>query len=73
LSIDDLADLFQPDNIREGVSVTRLKEWGGLEGLEKLLNTNYQRGIFSDPKDHQKRADEYGDNQPIVKPPKTIM
>lgn len=26
-----------------------------------------------DPKDHQRRIDEYGDNMPIVKEPKTIM
>ena len=32
-----------------------------------------KRGIFNDPKDHQKRIDEYGDNQQIVKDPKTIM
>lgn len=31
-----------------------------------------QKGIFNDEKDHQRRIDEYGDNQPIVKPPKTI-
>ena len=31
-----------------------------------------QRGIFNDEKDHQKRVENYGDNQPIVKPPKTI-
>ena len=28
---------------------------------------------MNDAKDHQKRIDDYGDNQPIVKPPKGIM
>lgn len=33
-----------------------------------------QKGLsLNDAKDHQKRIDDYGDNQPIVKPPKTIM
>ena len=28
---------------------------------------------MNDPKDHVKRLEEWGDNYPIVKPPKTIM
>ena len=36
------------------------------------MRTNFQRGIITDPKDHEKRVDEWGDNLPIIKPPKTI-
>lgn len=31
-----------------------------------------QKGIYKDAKDHEERIKAYGDNQPIVKPPKTI-
>jgi len=31
-----------------------------------------QKGIYKDSKDHEARIKAYGDNQPIVKPPKTI-
>lgn len=34
------SDLFQQDNVREGVSLDTLKKWGGYRGLEKLLRTN---------------------------------
>ena len=36
------------------------------------MRTNFQRGIINDIKDHEKRIDEWGDNLPIIKPPKTI-
>lgn len=32
-----------------------------------------QRGIVTDPKDHEKRKEEWGDNLPIVKKAKTIV
>lgn len=31
-----------------------------------------QKGIVKDAKDHEKRVESYGDNKPIIKPPKTI-
>lgn len=37
------------------------------------MRTNFQRGIVTDPRDHEKRMEDWGDNQPIIKPPKTIM
>lgn len=49
LSVDDLryifhlwSALFEPDNIRDGKSVEALASWGGYEGLEKALRTNFQ-------------------------------
>jgi hypothetical protein len=33
--------LFEPDNIRNGDSIGKLGDWGGLEGLQGLLKTNY--------------------------------
>jgi hypothetical protein len=32
-----------------------------------------QKGIYKDAKDHEARVKHFGDNQPIVKPPKTIV
>lgn len=32
-----------------------------------------QRGLTHDKKDHEARIEKYGDNQAIVKPPKTIL
>lgn len=55
LSIGDLSTLFEPDNIRHGVSVERLKEWGGIPNLENLLKTNFRKGIVKDSKDHEQR------------------
>lgn len=72
LSKDQLANLFEPDNIRHGDSIDALKSWGKIEGLEGLLHTSYRKGIYKDSKDHESRTKAYGDNQPIVKPPKTI-
>jgi len=72
LSTEELASLFEPDNIRHGDSIEALKNWGKIEGLESLLHTNYRKGIYKDSKDHEARIKAYGDNQPIVKPPKTI-
>jgi magnesium-transporting ATPase (P-type) len=31
-----------------------------------------QKGIPNDPRDHEKRMNDWGDNAPIIKPPKTI-
>jgi hypothetical protein len=72
LTKDELANLFEPDNIRHGDSIEWLKNSGKIEGLEGLLHTNYRKGIYKDSKDHEARTKAYGDNQPIVKPPKTI-
>lgn len=65
--------MFEPDNIRDGKSVEALASWGGYQGLEKALRTNFQRGIVNDQKDHDKRIEDWGDNQPIIKPPPTIF
>jgi hypothetical protein len=40
LSADDLADLFHPDNVRNGESLGKLGMWGGIPGIEKALSTN---------------------------------
>jgi len=74
-----LRSLFDPDNIRSGDSLQTLKDLGKIEGLETALHTHYrviisliQKGIYKDAKDHEARVKHFGDNQPIVKPPKTI-
>jgi magnesium-transporting ATPase (P-type) len=41
--------------------------------LQSTFFTIAQKGIVKDTKDHEQRVNSYGDNAPIVKPPKTIM
>ena len=41
--------------------------------LQSTFFTIVQKGIVKDAKDHEQRVNSYGDNAPIVKPPKTIM
>jgi hypothetical protein len=40
LSANELADLFQPDNVRTGESLVKLGSWGGIDGVQKALRTN---------------------------------
>jgi len=70
---DELSDLFQPDNVRSGHSLETIGKWGGIHGLEKGLSTSAKKGIHGDPTDIKRRNDVFGNNQPIVKPPKTII
>ena len=49
-----------------------VKSWGGIPNLEPLLKTNFKKGIPKDARDHERRVTQFGDNLPIVKPPKTI-
>lgn len=72
IKVDELTLLFEPDNIRHGDSIGQLKKWGGVDSLESHLATNFRKGIVKDSKDHDKRVESYGDNKPIIKPPKTI-
>ncbi len=41
--------------------------------LQSKNLSNLQKGVVRDEKDHEQRRERYGDNAPIIKPPKTIM
>jgi len=41
-----LRSLFDPDNIRNGESLQTLKELGKIEGLEKVLKTDYRVIVY---------------------------
>lgn len=40
VTADTLSDLFQPDNVRNGESLSKLLSLGGIPGIEKALVTN---------------------------------
>jgi hypothetical protein len=70
----DVQDLFQPDNVREQVSVNKLRDLGGIPGLEQIFNCNSAVGLdVSNAQDLAARVEKYGDNMPILKPPKTFL
>jgi hypothetical protein len=70
----DVQDLFQPDNVREQVSVNKLREYGAVSGLEAIFNSNTNSGLdFNNAADLAARTERYGDNLPIIKEPKTFM
>lgn len=56
--------LFEPDNIRDGVSVERLKKMGGIKSLLEFYDTDATKGIKSS--DLQQRYARLGKNNPIV-------
>lgn len=64
--------MFQPDNIRNKSSVKKLGYYGGIDKLQDILKTNYKTGLTSNQEDHNKRLQAFGNNQPILKPPKTV-
>jgi len=37
---DSLSELFEPDNIKDGVSMKTLKNWGGTEGILNHLKVD---------------------------------
>jgi hypothetical protein len=41
-----LRSLFDPDNIRNSESLQTLKELGKIEGLEKVLKTDYRVTVY---------------------------
>lgn len=67
-----LGELFQPDNIRDGHSLQKIEELGGPDGLCRVLNTNQKLGIETSSSSIQARIKAYGENENIVKPPKTF-
>jgi Ca2+ transporting ATPase len=69
----DLADLFEPDNIKDGVSVRKVESWGGIQGVLEKLDVKVKDGIDTHAvTDISARQMEFGKNDPIVKPPDTI-
>ena len=44
---DQLADLFQPDNVRNGDSLAKLGAWGGIAGIQKALQTDIKGTLIS--------------------------
>ncbi len=56
--------LFEPDNIRDGVSVERLKKMGGIKSLLEFYDTDATKGIKSS--DLQERYTRLGKNNPIL-------
>ena len=68
---EDLVQLFQPDNIRDGVSNNLLKEKSGVHQLLKFLQTELSSGIST--LDLEERKKDFGTNYPIQKPLKSLF
>lgn len=69
---EDLGDLFDLDEIRNGGSKAKVEEWGGIESFENSLISRLKSGISRNPDDHKRRVIQFGDNKPIIKKSKTI-
>lgn len=50
-----------------------LERIGGYQGLESKLKTSLKNGIPGTASDNEWRAKKFGTNEPIVKPPRTII
>lgn len=57
---NELSALFEPDNIHDNISNTKLRALGGLEGLAKSLRTNLKAGISL--ADQEAREEYFGKN-----------
>lgn len=71
--------LFEHHNLKDKVSNKMLDAIGGYKGLEERLKTNLQvrlyaiqNGISASPEDKKDRIKKYGQNDPVVKDPKTL-
>ena len=71
--------LFDLDNIKDRVSNKMVDAIGGIAGLEERLKTHrdvlfyvIQTGISASEEDKKDRIKKYGQNDPVVKPPKTL-
>lgn len=54
--------------------MNRLRKLGGIAGVEKMFNTDRNAGLdLMNEGDVRRRVELYGDNLPIVKPPKTFV
>jgi len=63
-----LTSLFEPDHIREGVSVKQIESWGGTKGLLDKLKVDAKQGLDNNNKgDLDQRGSEFGKNDPILK------
>jgi len=68
-----LASLFQPDNMRDGVSNKIITKLEGVHTIVQHLKTDINKGINS--KNEAEMADreqKYGKNAPIIKPLKSL-
>ncbi|KAL4483880.1 hypothetical protein ABPG72_013886 [Tetrahymena utriculariae] len=68
---EELSDLFQFDNIRDGSSLQKVLKLGSIDGVLKALNTDLEQGITS--QSIQERIQAYGQNERIEKVPKTFF
>ena len=41
-------DLFQPDNVRDQVSVNKLRDLGGISAIETIFNSDIVKGLNID-------------------------
>ena len=39
------SDLFEPDNIKDGVSIRKVESWGGIQGVLEKLDVKVKDGI----------------------------
>ncbi|KAL4486593.1 hypothetical protein ABPG73_003897 [Tetrahymena malaccensis] len=67
-----LSDLFQPDNIRDGHSLQKVEELGGVDGISRKLKTSPKQGIETTKTALKLRIQAFGENENIVKPPKSF-
>ncbi|EAR95699.2 calcium-translocating P-type ATPase, PMCA-type protein (macronuclear) [Tetrahymena thermophila SB210] len=67
-----LSDLFQPDNIRDGHSLQKVEELGGVDGISRKLKTSPKQGIETTKTALKSRIQAFGENENIVKPPKSF-
>jgi calcium-translocating P-type ATPase len=71
---EELCDLFSPDNIRDGASNQKLISWGGTDGMLNKLKVTAKGGLNpEDQSDVVARQFEFGSNDAIEKPQKTIL
>ncbi|CAD8122135.1 unnamed protein product [Paramecium sonneborni] len=71
LTIDDLTDLFKLNQINDGQSMQKVKQFGDDVGIARKLNTDLKRG-FQDKDAIEKSKQVYGDNTPVEKEPTTL-
>jgi Ca2+ transporting ATPase len=65
--------MFEPDNIRDGSSTKALLKYDKIEGVVGLLKTDTKKGLNSNSEgDLAQRAQNYGDNKPLVTASKGI-
>ena len=54
------SDLFEPDNIKDGVSIRKVEAWGGIQGVLEKLDVKVKDGIDThDVTDISARQMEY--------------